>query len=232
MPDLVVSLDELPNAIEGLRSTDSLVVRGGGILVGANLANIAAEGTHVLLDDSLGALVRRLLPAKLVTKVGRDIPVFEECDFTGLRGWFEPGIARFNRCRFLDVNVRGQLMQAHFLDCVFSGTWEANFTAEAAEEDPASRVAISGNDFRALRGMDFYGVPEGANELDASGDHLVLRKGHLRDPVVRDVLAGMESGWRHIERLEEGGDDWVLLERGAAMPSSEWQALQTVLRTA
>lgn len=232
MTDLEVSLDELPKAIKSLRSTDSLVIRGGGILVGANLANIAAEGTHLLLDDSLGALVRRLLPAKLVTKVGRDIPVFEECDFSGLRGWFEPGIAQFHRCRFLDVNVRGQLMQAHFVDCQFSGTWEANFTAEAAGEDPASRVVISGNDFRALRGMDFFGVPEGANEFDVSGDHLVLRKGQLTDPVVRDVLAGMESGWRHIERVENGGDDWVLLERGAALPSPEWQALRTVLGTA
>lgn len=229
MTHLEVSLGELPEVIKSLRSTDSLVIRGGGILVGANLANIAVEGTHLLLDDSLGAFVRTLLPAKLVTKVGRDVPVFEECDFTGLRGWFEPGIARFHRCRFLDVNVGGQLMQAHFVDCQFSGSWEANFTAQAAREDPALRVVISGNDFRALRGMDFFGVPEGANELDVSGDHLVLRKAQLTDPVVRDLVAGMESGWRHIERLEKGGDDWVLLEKRAALPSSEWQALRTVL---
>ncbi|MFW5469771.1 hypothetical protein ACOCJ4_06975 [Knoellia sp. CPCC 206435] len=138
-------------------------------------------------------------------KVGRDIPVFEDCDFSGLRGWFEPGIAQFHRCRFLDVNVRGQLMRAHFVGCQFSGTWEANFTTEAAREDPASRVVISGNDFRGLRGMDFFGVPEGANELDTAGDHLVLRKRHLIDPAVRDVLAGMESGWSHIDAWRRAG---------------------------
>lgn len=229
MTDLEVSVVELPVAIKGLRSTDSLIVRGGGILVGADLANIAAEDTHLLLGDSIGALVRRLLPSTLVTKVGRDIPVFEECDFSGLRGWFEPGIARFHRCRFLDVNVRGQLMQAHFIDCQFSGTWDANFTTKAAREDPASRAVISGNDFRALRGMDFFGVPESANELDTSGDHLVLRKKHLADPAVRDVLAGLGSGWRHIDRLEKGGDSWILLEREVALPTSEWQAVRTVV---
>ena len=231
MADLEVSLSELPEAIKGLRSTDSLVVRGGGILVGADLANIAAEETHLLLDDSLGALVRRLLPAELVTRVGRDIPVFEECDFSGLRGWLEPGIARFHRCRFMDVNVRGQLMRAHFTDCQFSGTWEASFTTEAAPEDPAAYVEISGNDFRALRGMDFFGVPESANELDTSGDHLVLRREHLARPAIRAVLTLSESGWRHIERLEKGGDAWVVLEREVALSTSEWLALRTVVST-
>jgi hypothetical protein len=229
MTDLEVSVGELPAAIKGLRSTDSLTVRGGGILVGADLTNIAVEDLHVLLDDSIGALARRLLPSTLVTKVGRDIPVFDECDFSGLRGWFEPGIARFRRCRFLGVNVRGQLMQAHFIDCQFSGTWEANFTTEAAREDPASRVVISGNDFRALSGMDFFGVPESANALDTSGDHLVLRREHLADPAVRAVLTGVESGRRHIDRLDKGGEDWILLEREVALSNSEWQAMRTVV---
>lgn len=120
-------------------------------------------------------------------------------------------------------------MQAHFIDCHFSGTWEANFTTEARREDPAPRVVISGNDFRALRGMDFFGVPESANALDTSGDHLVLRRGHLADPAVRTVLTGLESGWRHIDRLEKGGEDWILLERKVAMSNSEWQAVRAVV---
>lgn len=229
MTDLEVSVGELPAAIRGLRSTDSLTVRGGGILIGADLANLAVEDLHLLLGDSVSSLARRMLPSTWVTKVGRDIPVFEECDFSGLRGWFEPGMARFRRCRFLGVNVRGQLMQAHFIDCHFSGTWEANFTTEARREDPAPRVVISGNDFRAIRGMDFFGVPESANALDTSGDHLVLRRGHLADPAVRTVLTGLESGWRHIDRLEKGGEDWILLERKVAMSNSEWQAVRAVV---
>jgi hypothetical protein len=226
MTDVEASLPELPAAIAQLRASDSLTIRGGGVLERASLTNIAASDIQIVPTESPASTIRAALPAKWFTRVGRDIPVFRDCDFSGVHGWFEPGIARFYRCRFSDAQVRGQLMQAHFVECIFSGTWDANFTTEAAPQDPASRAVVSGNDFRALRGMDFFGVPRGVNLLDTGGIHLVLTREHLANAVVAGMLAATPSGQRLIERLERGTDDWVLVEEGTSMAAPEWRALR------
>ena len=179
--------------------------------------------------ESFGALLRAALPARLFVKVGRDISIFNDCDFSGLRTWFNPGVARFYRCHFFGVEVRGALLQAHFVDCDFSGSWEANFTSEAPPEDPASRVNVSGNDFRGLRDMDFFGVPRDANLFDTAGAHLIVRRSHLADPAVMHTLRTTPDGASVFQRLQLGQEDWVLMQQGSSLTASDWDALQAVI---
>ena len=160
--------------------------------------------------------------------------MLEDCDLSGLRcRWFDPGLVRFRRCRFLDVRVQVVLGAAHFEDCVFSGEWDGTFTARPLDRDPARRVVVAGNDMRALGGMGFAGgVAVGANDLDPER-HLVLRVGGPGwDEAVRLAREGGAVGDRLavlVGSLQGQGplgleQDWAVLHR-ADLPSGVWSRL-------
>ncbi|MCE1179926.1 MAG: hypothetical protein LWW86_12990 [Micrococcales bacterium] len=209
---------------------DSLTVYGGGVLRDANLSNIRVAQFDLVPRDSIGTLVRTAIPGGIAVRVGHDIPVFENCDFTGLNAKFSPWIARFINCRFAGVNIRGSLMQAHFVDCFFSGTWEANFTSESAPEDPARHVLVQGNDMRDLVGMDFFGVPLAVNRLERPGGNLVLTRADVGKQEISMLLRSHEDGRRLLDRLvrDSGNADWVLIDH-TVVDEEFWRQLQFLL---
>lgn len=69
-------------------------------------------------------------------------------------------------------------MNAHFVDCVFSGELHGNLSAERNYRDPRGRAVIRGNDFRRVTGANCVdGVDLETNRWDHGGNHLVVRRG-------------------------------------------------------
>ena len=87
---------------------------------------------------------------------------FLECDFSGIDvESFDPGPSRFFGCDFTDVRIIAKpsaILDAHFINCRFSGSIEANFTHQASSVDSAKEKLYYGN--------DFAGVTDGAQFLD------------------------------------------------------------------
>ncbi|MCZ2823562.1 MULTISPECIES: hypothetical protein [unclassified Modestobacter] len=187
---------------------------------GADLSNWAVS--WLTIADATSAL-NEVLPRPLKRgQVGREIPLFVECDFSGLScPAFDPGIARFVRCRFEDVDVKLDLgtVHAHFEDCVFSGRWEGNFDARPLTSDPAKRAVVRGNDFTGCRDIGLQGgVDRTANTFDPSM-HLVLWRGDPNWSRVREI-AEEDVHLRNVIGSIEGhgpfdrGQDWDVLNRG------------------
>ncbi|MQA36434.1 hypothetical protein, partial [Modestobacter roseus] len=154
----------------GARPGGDVTVEGGGIVRGADLSNWTVE--WLAFDDAMSAL-DDVLPRRLKRgRAGREIPQFVDCDFSGLTcRAFDPGIGRFVRCRFEDVDVRLNVgtTSAHFEDCAFSGRWEGNLDARRNARDPARRTVIRGNDFTGCQGVGLQGgVDRTANTFDPS----------------------------------------------------------------
>jgi hypothetical protein len=222
--------------LSGSRPRGEVVVEGGGVVRGADLRNWKVAW---LRFDEEPSLLREVLPRPLKPgRVGRDIPLFVDCDFSGLTcPAFDPGITRFVRCRFEDVDVRLDLgtAHAHFTDCKFSGRWDGNFDARPDSRDPARRVVVRGNDFTGCRELAVQGgVDRTANTFDAT-IHLVLWRGHVNwsriraiaedDIYLRDVVRsiegrgpfGLEQDWYVLNRDLVADDLWTRL--GAAARS-------------
>lgn len=209
-------------------NVDTVVIRGGCSIRGLDFTNWVCR--EVIFLPAVSPL-RAALPRSLSRlKAGVDIPVFEDCDFSGMRTRLEPWVSRFKRCVFDDVSVSGALMEAHFVDCTFSGLWEANFTAEANPLDPERVVEIRGNDMRRLTGMSFFGgVPLDANTLDEGGAHLIVRRQDLASREVLEVLERFERGRSAIEalRLVEQ-QSWVLLDPDLIGPQDRLDAFRVL----
>lgn len=220
----------------GAKPGGEVRVEGGGVVRGADLSNwkvswlLFAEATSLLSD----LLPRPLKPGR----VGREIPLLVECDFGGLAcPAFDPGIARFVRCRFEDVNVELNLgsVHAHFEDCTFSGRWDGNLDARPDLRDPAKRVIVRGNDFTGCRGFGLQGgVDRTANTFDPS-IHLVLWRGdpnwgRIRQIAEEDVLL------RNVVSSIEGrgpfdlGQDWEVLNR-ELFADDMWTRLRQMCRS-
>jgi hypothetical protein len=204
---------------KGARPSGEIRVEGGGVVRGVDLSNWNAAR---LLFAEAPSLLREVLPRPLKPgRVGRDIPLFIECDFSGLTcPAFDPGIARFLRCRFENVSLKLNLgaVRAHFEDCVFSGRWEGNFDARPDLRDPAKRVLVRGNDFTGCREMGLQGgIDRTANRLDPSL-HLILWRGDPNWKRIRE-LAEEDTYLRSVASSVEGrgpldlGQDWTLLHR-------------------
>ncbi len=172
------------------------------------------DGAGLLSD----ILPRPLKPAR----PERHIPVFVDCEFSGLTcRRFNPGIARFVRCRFADVDVKLNVgtTNAHFRDCVFSGRWEGNFDARPAGHDPARRVVIEGNSFVGCTEFSIQGgVDRRANEFDTDL-HLVIE----RDGPGWDRVRALAATDRHLSQMVSSiqgrgpfhlGQDWAVLHQG------------------
>ena len=142
--------------------------------------------------------------------------VFEQCDFTAMRprqfsfaGGKEPtkyvecafdrskltriiaGQARFERCSFLDVELKGFLgHQTEFVDCVFSGVLrESVFYGRVFDQSKTSRKVneFRGNDFSKTRFVDVgfrQGVDLSLQQLPKGEDYVYLRDA---DRVLRDL---------------------------------------------
>ena len=106
----------------GFRPSGRLVLEGAAVLRSLDCSGWRLS--KLVMSDATG-LADELLPRPFEpARVGRHIPAFVDCDFSGLEcRRFDPGIAGFVRCRFADVDVKASLgaTRAHFRDCVFSG---------------------------------------------------------------------------------------------------------------
>ena len=220
----------------GAKPRGEVSVEGGGLVRGADLSNWQASW---LVFAEAASLLREVLPRPLKPgRVGHDIPLFVECDFSGLTcPAFDPGIARFVRCRFENVNVKLNLgtAHAHFEDCIFSGRWEGNFDARPDSRDPARRVVIRGNDFTGCREFRLQGgVDRRANTFDPSL-HLVLWRGDPKWEYIRGI-AEQDSYLGNVVSSIEGrgpldlGQDWEVLDRDL-VTDDVWTRLRQVVGT-
>jgi hypothetical protein len=192
-------------------------VEGGGVVRGADLSNWKVS--WLLFVDATTAL-NEVLPRPLKRgRAGHEIPQFVDCDFSGLTcPAFDPGIARFVRCRFENVDVKLNLgtASAHFEDCVFSGRWAGNFDARPDVRDPARQAVIRGNDFTGCREIGLQGgVDRTANTFESSR-HLVLWRGNPNWARIREI-AEADTFLRNVVTSIEGhgpfgfGQDWAVL---------------------
>ena len=220
----------------GTKPRGEVSVEGGGVIRGADLSNWKVSW---LVFAEAASLLREVLPRPLKPgRVGRDIPLFVECDLSGLTcPAFDPGIARFVRCRFENVNVKINLgtTHAHFEDCDFSGRWEGNFDARPDARDTAKRVVIRGNDFAGCRGFSLQGgVDRAANTFDPSVQ-LVLWRGDPNWERIRGI-AEQDGFLRNVVSSIEGHgpfdleQDWEVLNR-EMVADDVWTRLRQVAGT-
>lgn len=218
----------------GVRPSGDVSVVGDGFVVGADLRNwrsrwLAFGDAVGMLDDWLPRPLRR-------SRVGRGVPEFIDCDFSGLRcRRFHPGIVRFTRCIFRDVNVKLNMgvSSAHFRECTFSGKWEGNFDARPLSRDPARRVTISGNDFRGCRGFSLQGGVGRSDNLFDPALHLVLWRGtpawdQVKEVALQDAYLGMLTSSMEGHGPLDLAQDWVIVQRddlGEGVWRKPWQIL-------
>lgn len=197
-------------------------VTGAGVLRSLDLRGWVAR--EVVFSDDTG-LLSEVLPRPLKPgRVGGVIPLFVDCDFSGFQcPSFDPGIARFQRCRFKEVQVKTTLgvTHAHFEECVFSGTWEGNFDARPATRDPANRVLIAGNDFTGCRGFSIQGgVGRSDNMFDPSL-HLVIQRGGSRWPLIKE-MAKEDPYLGSLVTSLEGRGPFDLAQHWTVVNQGEW----------
>jgi hypothetical protein len=187
---------------------------------------IVGSGTARGLDLS------RLHFASITIESGRGLfadTVFEDCDFSEMQTTaLDLADSVFERCRFTDVRVqmRPTVTHARFVDCVFSGEWQANFTAGGRW-----RPRVRGNDFTQATGMAFYhGVDPHANRFDLGGRHLILRRDR---ECWQAACALVDQGhpWLGMKLSSLRGEgpigyaqDWTLLYRDT-FTAVEWEQL-------
>lgn len=177
--ELTVSANDLAT-MEVPKRGKRLQVVGGGVVAGRDFTGL--RWAAIELQDSMPGWARLLPVGARRPMADRWVITFEDCNFSGLRCMgFDPGPARFIRCRFDDVRVGfspDALVHAHFVDCVFSGELHGNLSAQRNYRDPRGRAVISGNDFRRLAGASYMdGVDLETNRWDHGGEHLVVRRG-------------------------------------------------------
>lgn len=153
---------------------------------------------------------------------GLTASVYHDCDFTGSRfGAIAPGIARFERCRFEDVRIKGMFCQnVEFIDCIFSGVMEKIVICASSEEFSPKGVRlgikryneIRGNDFSRCRLVDFdfrFGVDVSTQKLPEGPEYIVLRDVPRMLPRLREVVHAWndeklrEKVCIHIETISE-----------------------------
>ncbi|MFP5369992.1 MAG: hypothetical protein ACLGI3_04500 [Actinomycetes bacterium] len=215
----------------GIRPSGRLLLEGAAVVRSLDLSGWRVR--ELVMSDATG-LADEMLPRPVKpARVGRRIPAFVDCDFSGLRcRRFDPGIVRFVRCRFADVDVEASLgaTRAHFRDCVFSGRWEGNFDARPAGRDPARRVAVEGNSFVGCTGFGIQGgIDRWANAFDPELHVVLQRNGPGWDEVRR--LAATDRHLGHVVTSLEGrgpfdiGQDWTVLSR-LDEPEDLWSQLR------
>jgi len=209
-----MSLDVPIDRLAGLssRQGERLTIVGPGTARGLDLSRL--RFATITVDNGRGRSTRT---------------VFEDCDFSGLRTTgLDAGSSDFVRCRFTEVQVKAPLgvTRARFLDCVFAGVWEANFTAGSRW-----RPRVQGNDFTRATGMAFYdGVAPYANRFDVGGRHLVLRRDRECWQAALDLVdqghpwLGMKVSSLRGQGPVGYGQDWALLFRDD-FTGSEWEQL-------
>ena len=228
-----ITYDELRAGVRPSGGTD---VRGGGVVQGVDLSGWTTSWLR--FSDSTG-LLDEVLPRRFKpSRVGKQVPVFVDCDFSGLTcPAFDPGIARFVRCRFEDTRVVANLgaLSAHFEDCRFSGTWEANFDADPAARDPARRVSIRGNDFTGCSGFAVQGgVPRQANTFDPDL-HVVLWRGGPGWDLAERLAPQDVSLGNYVTSVQGLGpfhlrQDWVVLQE-ESVDEESWHQLRDATRS-
>jgi hypothetical protein len=219
------------NLQTGATPAGEVRVDGGGVVWAADLSNWTVS--WLLFSEAMSAL-DEVLPRPLKRgRVGREIAQFIDCDFSGLTcAAFDPGITRFVRCRFQDVDVELNLgtTSAHFQDCVFSGRWEGNFDARRDVRDPARQAVIRGNDFTGCRDMSLQGgVDRTANTFD-SLLHLVLWRGDPNWSQIREIAEADAFLHNMVTSIEGHGpfdlaQDWAVLHRDL-VPDDLWTRLR------
>jgi hypothetical protein len=213
------------------RKGSRLEIDGAGVVRGADLSGLRFSEINI---THRGPVLNEVLPRRL--KIGREgasLPVFENCNFGGMRTTaFDPGIARFRNCRFKDVKVKSVMGHAHFIDCVFSGEWEGIFTANPDPTDPVTRVQITGNDFTQASGMSFQGGVSWKNNLfDLGGRHVIVRvHGPGWNRLVQKAESDPDLAELVSSLLGRGpdyiGQDWSLEEK-AYWTEDRWEFLLT-----
>ena len=195
----------------------------------------------------------RVKPRVIVFGSGTEPTTYRECIFDG--GRFKkviPGLARFERCSFLDIDLFGFVGHAaEFVDCVSSGIIRGSTfhgRVFASYEDATTRVIneFRGNDFSAaqLRDVRFaYGIdlsqqrlPVGDNYVylpNAAAALAMLRQRHLQAPpsshreTVFKILSSAEEDIRNGQtQLFLCKDAHVIPDR--AIVNAIWDELRDI----
>ena len=144
---------------------------------------------------------------------GRETSQYIECTFDRLRFGHGGGLARFVRCSFKDVDIRGWCSyKTEFIDCVFTGRLRTSiFYGTVPEEDRPwvgrEKNEFQGNDFSGAELIDVAfrtGIDLERQRLPSGPDYLYIP----------DAPAA-------IERAKRGLADW--------MPGTELQREALIL---
>ncbi len=202
-------------AAGGLPRTQDLTITGEGVIRDLDLTGLTVD--HVRFRDGLPG-TNMLLPRAL-RRARRHALTFVDCDFSGMQTrWLAPQSCRFVRCRFEELDVRGGLINAHFVSCTFSGLFELNPSARPDGADPHRAVEVAGNDMARATGFSFYdGVPREANRFDLGRSQLILDR---RRPYWDELRA-----WAAERDAELLRDITSLEGRGPFGYNQPWQIL-------
>lgn len=137
----------------------------------------------------------RMKPRHAIFASGREPTRYLECNFD--KSHFKkvnPGLARFERCSFLDIDLNGFVGHAaEFVDCVFSGKIRrSTFHGRVfAYEDATTRVVneFRGNDFSAVEFHD-VGFVRG---IDLSRQRLPIGDNYVYLPNAAPALATLRQ---------------------------------------
>ncbi|QCB94029.1 hypothetical protein [Cellulomonas shaoxiangyii] len=204
---------------------DSLYLHGKALVEDADCRRIRWSSLIVSGEESFWRALGTVA-------LGKDTAsTFRRCDFSGLATRGLDAHCTLDECTLLDVDVKvatGTAFGLSVTGCVFSGTWDGNFTA-------SGRVRVVGNDFRQVYGVGFVdGVDWRQNTFDHGATQLVLQRSEADAPVLRAleennaVLALTIRALRGEGMSFGPGQDWVLLYERDFDPG-EWFILREAL---
>lgn len=172
--------------------------------------------------------------------------IYVDCSFDGARIESNaPGRARFERCSFEDVLLRGWIcMDCEFVDCTFSGRGE-RMVFYGSRPRPfglgTTENAFRGNDFSRMQLRDVAfrgGIDLTQQKFDLSEDFILLDPVATIDRASEIVRAWTDEGDRKVAEmilhedlegeLSIGGRQEQLLIRPAEMQLQDEQAIAVV----
>jgi hypothetical protein len=164
---------------------------------GARWASFSAVSSHFYRCDFSGATIGNACWGSGSTK-----STYIECLFDGatLRS-VTPGVARFERCSFLDVLIKEfYAFDIDMIDCTFSGELRKGFlngqSTVSRPFRPAKPNIIRGNSFREARLLDFCfrtGVDLSLQELPRGEDYVLIENTGQALAKVRSRASALSS---------------------------------------
>lgn len=134
---------------------------------------------------------------------GETPTLYLDCRFDGARlTKISAGEARFERCSFLDCNIKNQInYDAEFIDCVFGGVLQEvvfdarPWTADGSPHPLRAKNRFEGNDFRQsdLRWVSFRGgIDLTQQQLPIGPDYILIHDYATKAEAVRELVDNTE----------------------------------------